>query len=213
MKYMLSKLSTEEYVKLENKIKIIRNLNETQKDEAINIVYQAFEKKFNELELRPKSKEQAIRIIKSSVNFEYGFYAIQDDKVLGGAGLVYNKNIFSRFPFKLLLKEFGFFGACWRFLFNRIAGHKTKPNEIYIRALAVDPIHRGKKIGTMILNAVFDFAKQNSYDIISLDVVNTNEGAHRLYKRLGFVDIKIRNFGSITRRAGFTSSIYMEKYL
>ena len=198
---------------MNNNIQITRNLNETQKDDILNIVYEAFEKKINLLELAPKSKEQALRMMKNSVNFEYGFYAIENDKVVGGAGLQYDKHVFYRYSFKMLLKEFGLFGALTRFIFNSLSNKKIKPKEIYIKAVAVAPQHRGKKIGSLILNSVFDFAKQNGYEVLSLDVVNTNESAHRLYKRLGFVDVKEHRYGFITCRAGFTGSCFMEKHI
>ena len=195
-----------------DEIEIAQIINETQKDEILEIIYDAFEKKLSNLELKPKSKEQGMRIIKKSANFEQGLYGLYKSKIIGGVGMNYRKKRFYYFPWKVLKKEFGFFGALWRSIVQKFSVDHLKDTELYIGSIAVAEDYRGKGFGTQLLNAVNDFAKKNGFETIILDVVDTNPRAYELYKRYGFEVIKKRKFGFITRSAGF-SFTYKMKYM
>lgn len=194
---------------INNEIQITQTINETQKDEILKIIYDAFEKKISNLELKPKSREQGIRIIKKSVNYEQGLYGLYKSKIIGGAGMNYRKKRFRYFQWKVLKKEFGFFGALWRSIVQKFSVDHLKDTELYIGSIAIAEDYRGKGFGTQLLNAVNDFAKKNGFETIILDVVDTNPRAYDLYKRYGFKVIKKRKFGFITRSAGFSFTYKM----
>ena len=197
---------------IDDEIQITQTLSESQKDEILEIIYNAFEKKISNLELKPKSKEQGLRIIKKSANFEQGLYGLYKSKIIGGVGMNFREKRFYFFQRELLKKEFGFFGALWRSIVQKFSVDKLKDNELYIGSIAVAEDYRGKGFGTQLLNAVNDFAKKNGFETIILDVVDTNPRAYELYKRFGFKVIKKRKFGIITKSAGF-SFTYKMKYL
>ena len=71
---------------LVEKIKIIRNLPESSKIRASELVYEAFQKKINSV---IKEKEKAIRIITKSINYSAGFYAVYENSLVGMAGTQY----------------------------------------------------------------------------------------------------------------------------
>ncbi len=56
----------------------------------------------------------------------------------------------------------------------------------YINALAVFPGHRGSGTGTQLLTGAEQLAKQNGYKAVSIQVYGQNDGAVRLYQRLGY---------------------------
>ncbi len=197
---------------INNEIQITQMINESQKDEILKIIYNAFEKKLSNLQLKPKSKEQGIRIIRKSANYEQGLYILYKSKIIGGVGMNFRDKRFYYFSWKVLNEEFGFFGASWRSIVQKFSVDKLKDTELYIRSFAVSEHYRGKGFGTLLLNAVNDFAKKNGFETIILDVVDTNPRAYELYKRYGFEVIKKRKFGFITRSAGF-SFTYKMKYL
>lgn len=60
-------------------------------------------------------------------------------------------------------------------------------DDFYVRALAVDPEHRGQGIGTLLLDAAAAQGKGLGCRRIALDVAATNDGAKRLYERMGMV--------------------------
>jgi len=187
------------------------DLSNPQKDAILEIIYTAFEKKITVLELRPKSKEQGLRILKQSANFEQGLYAFSHATVVGGVGMNFHNQQFYRFTWKVLRQEFGVGGALWRYIIHSLAREKVKDDEIYIGAIAVSDTVRSQGIGTFLINAVEAFARERGFEFLVLEVVNTNHRAHALYKRLGFADIKERKLGRITKRAGFTSVFKMKK--
>lgn len=56
----------------------------------------------------------------------------------------------------------------------------------YVEELAVAPEWRGRGAGTVLMDAVEEWARGRGAMSIALDHFHTNEGAHRLYDRLGF---------------------------
>lgn len=59
-------------------------------------------------------------------------------------------------------------------------------DEGYITNIAVSGNHRGKGIGTLLLNKVFAFARQKGLSFVSLEVRASNDAAITLYTKLGF---------------------------
>ena len=57
--------------------------------------------------------------------------------------------------------------------------------DFYIRALAVDHEHRGRGIGTHLLDAIARAAVDAGCHRLALDVAATNKGGQRLYRRYG----------------------------
>lgn len=56
-----------------------------------------------------------------------------------------------------------------------------------IHALGVLPEARGKGFAKELVNFAFDFANQNAYKAIRIDVYGVNEAAKKLYPSFGFV--------------------------
>ncbi|HXA27579.1 MAG TPA: GNAT family N-acetyltransferase [Candidatus Angelobacter sp.] len=56
----------------------------------------------------------------------------------------------------------------------------------YVDELAVSPSWRGRGVGTALMAAVEEWARGKGALSVALDHLHTNEGAHRLYERLGF---------------------------
>ena len=59
---------------------------------------------------------------------------------------------------------------------------------INVHDLAVMPTHRGRGIGTRLLDAVSERARQSGCCKVTLEVRSSNANARRLYERLGFSD-------------------------
>lgn len=66
------------------------------------------------------------------------------------------------------------------------AGGRVEDSEYYISNLAVYPEFRGKKLGTNLLVRAEEGAKSCGAEKMSLDVAVNNQGAIRLYNRLGY---------------------------
>lgn len=57
--------------------------------------------------------------------------------------------------------------------------------DFYVRAIAVDEAHRGRGIGTVLLDALEAKARAAGSHRLSLDVAAKNREARRLYERIG----------------------------
>lgn len=73
--------------------------------------------------------------------------------------------------------------VCYR-LFSTFAGRPL----INIHDIAVDRAHRGRGIGTRLLEAVEETARESGCCKVTLEVRQDNPEAERLYRRFGFGD-------------------------
>lgn len=65
--------------------------------------------------------------------------------------------------------------------------HKT----LYVDDLCVDESNRGKRIGTKLMEYVYDFAIKNQYDSVTLNVWDNNQNAKSFYEKLGYSNRRI----------------------
>jgi ribosomal protein S18 acetylase RimI-like enzyme len=61
--------------------------------------------------------------------------------------------------------------------------------EIQLHTLCISPEHQGNGIGTLITQGLIEKSKATGRDLV-LDVMKANDGARRLYERLGFVVVQ-----------------------
>ena len=74
------------------------------------------------------------------------------------------------------------FAPLWRVL-------ETIPEgDFYLLGVAIEPELRGAGIGSILMNDIENRAKASESNRLSLDVSAKNDGARRLYKRLGMVE-------------------------
>lgn len=67
---------------------------------------------------------------------------------------------------------------------------EAENDDFYLDTLCVDPNFQGKGIGSALIQYVEEYAKEKGYPRVSLVVEDVNEGANRLYNRLGYKKIK-----------------------
>lgn len=82
--------------------------------------------------------------------------------------------------------KFRFFKRFRLFMKSRSIFGKAAENEYYISNIAVYPEFRGVGLGKMLLTKVEDEAKASGLERCVLDVVTSNEGAIRLYQKMGY---------------------------
>lgn len=71
-------------------------------------------------------------------------------------------------------------------------GNMTNIKTLYIDDLCIDENARGKGIGKMLYNYVLDYAKQNGFYNISLNVWAENKSAIGFYEKIG---LKVQKIG------------------
>ena len=63
-----------------------------------------------------------------------------------------------------------------------------RPGEIYLARIELLPGHQGAGIGTRLISALIDEARQKGQDLV-LDVLTVNRRAQALYQRLGMAEV------------------------
>jgi ribosomal protein S18 acetylase RimI-like enzyme len=185
-------------------VRIMRGIPHEHLDEAAGLLLEAFDQKIRH-ELKPRSPEQARRIIARSLTPELGWLArAGDGAVLGVTGVGMRGHHFSLIGFRLLAGEFGVPGALRRWPYTVLEHLTTRPPKDHwrIEVLAVAESARGTGIGTRLLGAAIESARDAGVHSVGLEVVDVNDGALRLYERLGFEPVRTVRTGRLTSGGG-----------
>lgn len=183
------------------------SMAEEHRRDAAAIVCEAFEAKISALSMQ---KEAAIEVLVESLNPGSAIFAYQGEELVGVAGIVTNTSRFLESRWGELLKHLDPFRALVYYLVVKFDS-RVSEGEMKIEALGVSRGIRGQGIGTELVRRVEGLASEKGYTVLSLDVVDTNAAARKLYEKLGFEVVKTTEFGILTRKAGFTSSYHLRK--
>ena len=82
--------------------------------------------------------------------------------------------------------------------------------ELHITVLVVNPLHRRKGLGTLILTSIINRAKSKGINKIILEVKETNEPAKALYRKLGF---KVTGYRSQLYSDGSNAFIFLKNLI
>lgn len=198
-----------------NKIIITKELTHSQKIQVCELVYQGFYKKLSNYWIFEKNIEKGSTVLQGCINYNNGIYAIEDGNVVGFIGIQFRKNKFREFNISTLKSHYGLIGATWRGLLNKFENksNSLKDDEMYIDLIVVDANHRGKGIASLLIEKVTNLSIENNFNKILLDVVDTNESAINLYKKLGYKTLKVIDFKGLTDFMGYRKVMYMCKNL
>ena len=156
-------------------------------NQVIDIFLSGFEEKFAYIIKDNKNSYEIYSLLLTNENFIY----IEDKGELLGI-LTYSikekseQRIHLRQIIKLMGIRKGIKVACKLSVFI----HKVQKEELYIDYIAVNQNSRGKGIGTKLLHKALEIANEYNKQSVSLQVINTNPRAKKLYESMGFVTIK-----------------------
>ncbi len=184
-------------------------------EQVAALLVEAFGQKYA-FNLRPRSSEQAERLIAHGLAPDLAWIALDDTRaVIGMVGADIPGRHFSRVPFAALEEEFGFVGALMRAL--RLGAlrlfTRAREGEWRVAALAVASRARGRGVGTALLEALTAAAREAGARTLLLEVVDTNERALSLYERLGFKTTRVMRTGTLTAGAGYRGVTFMRREL
>lgn len=160
---------------------------------AANLMHQAFDDKFSVIMGQSENDRfKTLSIIKQAINHPQCFCVIEDNQLLGLVAFQTSGNAgFLNVQLKHLKENYGLWQSLKKMLGLALLYHKPKAKEVYIEAIAVDTAARGKGTGSQLVAALIDHARTQKYEQATLQVVDTNERAFRLYQKLGFQTVKI----------------------
>lgn len=112
-----------------------------------------------------------------------------------------------------LRAAYGLAGALWRAPLLWMLTREVDSERFLMDGICVDPAARGLGIGSRLLGAICEEARQRGYQAVRLDVIDTNWRARALYERQGFAIEKTDDIGALRFFFGFRRSSTMVKPL
>ena len=165
-------------------LEIVEGVGQEYVEDALRLGYDAFAKKFRH---GFRDGDDLVRLFRDSVDRQSCLSAMVEGKLCGLLAFqirgqeFYHLNLLSAFT------RFSPWRAM-RILFNLtlLADDGPKPDEFVVDSLAVDPSYRGLGVGTALMQRAEERARSMGKRTMSLGVIGENEGAIRLYERLGY---------------------------
>ena len=154
-------------------------------DDALCITYDAFAKKFR---IGFRNADDFVRLFRDSVDPENCLFAIVDGELSGVLAFQMTGHEFYQLNLRTAFENFSPFRA-GLVIFNLILlafEDAVGADEFHIDLVAVGPSSRGMGIGTALMLKAEEKAESTGKHAMSLGVIAENEGAIRLYERLGY---------------------------
>ena len=166
-------------------VQIVEGVDREYVDDALCITYDAFAKKFR---IGFRNADDFIRLFRDSVDPENCLFAIVDGELSGVLAFQMTGHEFYQLNLRTAFEKFSPFRA-GLVIFNLILlafEDAVGPDEFHIDLVAVGPSSRGMGIGTALMLKAEEKAESTGKHTMSLGVIAENEGAIRLYERLGY---------------------------
>ena len=166
-------------------VQIVEGVDREYVDDALCITYDAFAKKFR---IGFRNADDFIRLFRDSVDPENCLFAIVDGELSGVLAFQMTGHEFYQLNLRTAFENFSPFRA-GLVIFNLILlafEDAVGADEFHIDLVAVGPSSRGMGIGTALMLKAEEKAESTGKHAMSLGVIAENEGAIRLYERLGY---------------------------
>jgi ribosomal protein S18 acetylase RimI-like enzyme len=182
-------------------IKSAKDVNGNIQEKISKLYVEAFGEDWDAIS---KSPEKLVKVFTHMFVVDDFYVCIIDNEVVGMAACA-NKEAYSiKHDKKVLIKELGLIkGLATNMFLNKIFTKPPKyPMEIDSKTGSIENVvtnsnYRKKGIATSLMEYIFAL---NMYEKYILEVVDTNENAIKLYKKLGFKEVctqKIHSFNCV----------------
>ncbi|HYO87077.1 MAG TPA: GNAT family N-acetyltransferase [Candidatus Limnocylindrales bacterium] len=175
---------------------------------AAKLYYTAFRQKLHPI-FRDESK--GLAVLERSLSPACAIAALIGDKLVGVAGFKTMDSSFVDIRPATMTRTFGYVGGWIRLLALSLFSRNAEPRVLLMDGIVVDPQSRSMGVGSQLLDAVVELAKQRGYEQVRLDVVDTNPRARSLYERKGFVAAQTKRYPGLVHVFGFSASTTLFK--
>lgn len=108
---------------------------------------------------------------------------------------------------------YGRVGAAWRAGALRLLQSEVDNDRFLVDGICVARAHRGRGVGSALLDGLMAEARFRGYGAIRLEVIDTNIRARALYERMGFAAWRHESLGPLRHVFGFSRATTMIRAL
>ena len=191
-----------------SEVDVVEGIDKKYVDDALRVTYDAFAKKFR---IGFRDADDFLRLFRDSIDTASCFSAVVESQCVGVLTFqVSGRDFFRLRPAAMFTRFSPLRAACM--LFNlMLLAEEPKPDEFVVASLAVAPSCRGMGVGTTLMLKAEERAHAMGKRTLSLGVIAENEGAIRLYERLGYATTKTWRGFFVRLVSGSTEVRRMEK--
>ena len=197
-----------------SQVEIRRGLPDEYRRQAAEILYDGFQQKFDVIF---GSEAHGVAVLEKDLVSDYLLIALYQGELVGVAGMEYRhgrrRGRYMRPRASTFIAEYGPLRGLFMVAVSPIFFAPRGKGELHLGPIAVRADLRGKGVGTRLLEASFELARNEGLHAARLEVVDTNPAAQRLYERMGFVAVKVKHYPFIRNRMGMSANIAMIKKL
>lgn len=195
---------------LEPRIAIRDHLPEEHLSEGAALYYTGLQAKLAPVFGPP---ETALGVIPQALHRSRCLTAFAGGRLVGIVGLHDAEGSFLEPGYRTMVRHYGVAMGVARLTLLMLLDHKLPPGNLYLDGIAVAEPHRGRGIGTALVAAFEERARDNGFQTVSLEVIDANPRARSLYERLGYREVAIHSMGPFSRLFGFRTTHRMMKTL
>ena len=164
-------------------IKVVEGIDETHVDAALRVAYDAFAEKFR---IGFGNADDLVRLFRDSVDPTSCISATADGQFVGFLAFQTSQQEFYHLSPIAAFTRFSPARAVRVFINLALLADRVGPDEFIVDSLAVDSSARGMGVGTALMRRAETIARSMDKRKMSLGVIGENDGAIRLYERLGY---------------------------
>ncbi|MDG4719374.1 MULTISPECIES: GNAT family N-acetyltransferase [Thalassospira] len=182
-------------------------IQDAHRDAACTLFWEAFRQKLSKV-MHPEYK--ALKFIGQAMNDRHAISAIADDgRLLGIAGFKTASGAFIGGGLSEISAVYGRWGGLWRGMLLELLERDLEDDVLLMDGIFVDPVARGRGVGTALLDAVAITARDRGLGKVRLDVIDINPRARALYERCGFSAVETSDIGPLRHLFGFQAATTM----
>jgi len=157
--------------------------------------------------------DPALAVLPGSIHPARCLVALADGLLVGILGIHDQEGSFLAPSYGTMIRHYGQISGTFRTMLLMLLDSKVAPGDLYLDGIAVAPAHRGQGIGTGLIAAFENRARDNGFATVSLEVIDTNSRARQLYSRLGYQEVATHSMGPFSRLFGFRTTCRMSKII
>ena len=181
---------------------------EQYRHDTVELYDEAFGQK---LSVAVRNEQERKKLFYKGLILKYAIGAVSQKRLVGIAGFQTPEgSLTGGIRYRDLLSQLGFIKGNWAAVIFSLYERKPGPGQLLMDGIVVHHAYHGRGIGSHLLRKIADYARQNGFRTVRLDVIDTNVDAKRLYERQGFTPVRTERFPHLRWLLGFGSSTTME---